>query len=253
MTVSGRAQRLAERHRLGRIGALVRGAAIQRIGVSVVAGDGLRCGDAAGEARVLIALEAQRDDDDRIGRRRQGCARARGRQRRRGWRSEGERGVAAEQRGFFLAHGLLQKAQRRRGVEVLVAFGGGFGFEGHRVFFAERQVGCDLELGGIGHAGGALAFRHPTHRVVARAQDRGDGAPTCGVARVDPSHAGQRVPQRSDDRIEVLGRRLEVIGGKAGGQAHVLGERVVRQRLLGEAQGFFGCLQQNSLGSFLKS
>ncbi len=188
-----RVERLAERHRLRRVGAAHRGAAVQRVGVAVVAGDRLRGGDAAGDARVPVAFEAQRDDDHRIGRRRQGRARARGGERRRGGRAERERGVAAEQRRLLLAHRLLQEAQRRGGVEVFETLRGGFRLEGHRVLLAERQVGRDLGLRRIGHARGALAFRHPSHRVVAGADDRGDGAPARRVAGIEAGDARQRV------------------------------------------------------------
>ena len=226
-------ERLAERDRLRGIARLVRRAAVERIGVAVVAGDGLGGGDAARDARIAIAFEGERDDDHRIGRGGQGRAGAGGGKRRRAGRAQRQRSVAAEQRGLLLAHRLLQQAQRRRRVDVLEALRGGFGFEGHRVFLAERQIGRDLKLRGIGHARRALALGHPAHRVIARAGDRGDGAPARGVAGVEARDARQRVPQRRDDGIEILGRRLKIVGGQAGGERHALGERFLHQ-----AEGF---------------
>ena len=190
------------------------------------------------------AFEGQRDDDDRISRGGQRRAGSGGAERRRGGRSQRKRGVAAEQRGLFLAHRLLQQAKRRGRVDVLEALRGGFGFEGHRVFFAERQIGRDLQRRDIRHARGALAFGHPAHRVVAGAGDRSDSAPARGVAGIGPRDARQRVPQRRDDRIKVLGRRLKIVGGEAGGDGDALGQRFLHQaesflRGLGDVHGGF--------------
>ncbi len=210
-------------------------------------------GDAGGDARVAVALEAQRDHDDRIGRGRQRCPRARSAEARRGGRAERERRVAAKESRFFLAHRLLQEAQRRGCVEVFVPLRGGLRFERHRVFFADRQVGGHLGLRGIGHARRALAFRHPAHRVVARPGDRGDGAPARRIPWIEAPDTGQRIPQGRDDRIEILRRGLQVISGKAGRDGDGLGERIVRQGLLGQAQGFFGGLHQAHVLGFLRN
>jgi hypothetical protein len=85
--------------------------------------------------------------DDRIGRRGQGRAGPRSGERRRGGRAERQRSVAAEQRGLLLAHRLLQQAQRGGRVNILEALRRRLGLEGHRVFFAERQVRRDLRRG----------------------------------------------------------------------------------------------------------
>ena len=225
----GREERLAQRHGLRGIGAAVRGAAVDHISIAVVAGDRLGGGDPAAQRGIAIALEGETDDDDRIGRRRQRRARAGGARGRRGGRAERERGVAAQQRGLFLAHRLLQQAQGRGGVDVFKSLRRGLGFERDRVFLAERHIRRHHRRRDIGHAGAALAFRHPAYRVEAGAGDRTDGPPARGVAGVQSLHARHRVPQRRDDGIEILRRRLKIIIGQAGGDSDVLGKRFLHQ------------------------
>ena len=184
-------QRLAKRNGLSRVGAAQRGAAAQRVGVAVVAGDGHRGCDAAGERGVAIAFKSQRDDNDRIGRSRQRPSRARGAQRRRAGLAERKRSVASEERGFFLAHCLLQNAQSGCSVDVFEALCGRFGFEGHRIFFAKRHVRQRDGDGRIGHARGTLAFRNPAHRIEARTGRGEDRTPMSRVAWVEPRDARQ--------------------------------------------------------------
>src|SRR5207244_8617002 len=102
-----------------RVGALVRGAAGEDIGLAVGAGDRLARRNAGGERGILVALEGQRDGNDRIGRRGQGRAGAGGRERRRRRRAELQGGVAAEDRHLLLQHHLLQQATGHSSLDFL--------------------------------------------------------------------------------------------------------------------------------------